>query len=91
LPETYFIKAHYYAPKKPFFGLMISTFWFNTAIIWVMSIILYFVLYYKLLQKLLDLFEYYDRKLSLKRESQNNNEKRRKLSIYQKLLKRLST
>ncbi len=56
-PENKCIKAHFYAPRKQFLGMYYSTFWVNTIIIWLMSAILFLVLYFRLLKKLLDYFE----------------------------------
>ncbi|PLX17360.1 MAG: hypothetical protein C0597_07070, partial [Marinilabiliales bacterium] len=56
-PHNKFIKAHFYAPRKQFLGNYYDTFWVNTIVIWVMTIILFFILRYRLLRKLLDYFE----------------------------------
>jgi len=56
-PESRFIKAHFYAPRKMIFGQYIDTFWVNIGVIWFMTIILYLILYFRLLKKLLDGFE----------------------------------
>jgi ABC-type multidrug transport system ATPase subunit len=53
-PESNFIKAHFYAPRKKVFGRYIDTFWVNTIVIWIISLILYLILYYRLLRKLLE-------------------------------------
>jgi len=54
-PEGRFIKAHFYAPVKRFFGNNYDTLYFNTMIIWLMTIVLLFVLYFRLLKKVLEL------------------------------------
>ncbi|UCG27318.1 MAG: ATP-binding cassette domain-containing protein [Bacteroidales bacterium] len=56
-PESKFIKAHFYAPRKQFLGNYVHTFWVNILFIWFMTIILYIALYYRLLKRLLDSFE----------------------------------
>ncbi|MBN2612813.1 MAG: ATP-binding cassette domain-containing protein [Bacteroidales bacterium] len=56
-PENKFVKAHFYAPRKQFLGNYYSTFWVNTIVIWVMSLLLFIVLYFRLLKKLLDYAE----------------------------------
>jgi ABC-type multidrug transport system ATPase subunit/uncharacterized tellurite resistance protein B-like protein len=56
-PTQKFIKAQFYAPRKQIFGQYYSTFAINILVIWVMTIALYVVLYYRLLKKLLDFFE----------------------------------
>jgi ABC-type multidrug transport system ATPase subunit len=56
-PEQGFIKAHFYAPRKMVFGKYYSTFAVNTLVIWFFSLVLYLVLYFRLLKRLLDLME----------------------------------
>ena len=56
-PESPFIKAHFYAPRKMVFGQYIDTFWVNIGVIWFITIILYLILYFRLLKKLLDSIE----------------------------------
>jgi hypothetical protein len=53
-PEFKFIKAHFYSPTKRAFGMEVDTFIINVIVLWVMTILLYFVLYFRLLKKLLD-------------------------------------
>lgn len=50
-PTSKCLRAHFYAPKKPFFGTFISTYWANAIIIWIMSLACYFVLYFRLLRR----------------------------------------
>ncbi len=56
-PDPGFIKAHFYAPVKPLFGRLLSTFWINVAVIFAMTLIAYLVLYFRLMKKLLDALE----------------------------------
>jgi len=56
-PESRFIKAHFYAPRKMVLGRYIDTIWVNIGVIWFMTIILYLMLYFRLLKKLLDSIE----------------------------------
>jgi len=56
-PESPLIKAHFYAPRKQLFGKFVPTFWVNIIVIWFMTIVLYVVLYFRLLKKLLDSVE----------------------------------
>jgi ABC-type multidrug transport system ATPase subunit len=56
-PRSPFIKAHFYAPRKMVFGSFIPTIWINVIVIWVMTFILYALLYFRVLKKLLDFFE----------------------------------
>lgn len=50
-PMSPFVKAHFYAPMKPIFGSYMSTYWMNAIIIWIMSILCYIVLYFRLLRR----------------------------------------
>jgi hypothetical protein len=56
-PEYKFVKAHFYSPRKQVFGRFYSTFWVNLCVIWVMTLLLYVILYYRGLKKLLDYAE----------------------------------
>lgn len=47
-------RTHFFAPKKHFLGIYFETLWFNITIIWLFTIILYGVLYYDLLLRLLN-------------------------------------
>jgi ABC transport system ATP-binding/permease protein len=58
-------RAHFFAPQKNLFGAMVSTFWFNNLVIWVMTILLYVTLYFELLRKLIISFERMPGKLSV--------------------------
>jgi hypothetical protein len=53
-PEYKLIKAHFYSPTKMVFGVKISTFIVNVIVLWVMTLLLYIALYFRLLKKLLD-------------------------------------
>ena len=50
------LRAQFFAPQKPFFGIYIDTFWANMLVIWVMTITLMFTLYFDVLRKLIDFF-----------------------------------
>jgi ABC-type multidrug transport system ATPase subunit len=56
-PDPILIKAHFYAPQKWFAGKYHSTFWVNTFVIWMMSVIFYLVLYFRGLRRLLNFFD----------------------------------
>ncbi|MBN2349815.1 MAG: ATP-binding cassette domain-containing protein [Bacteroidales bacterium] len=56
-PDHNFIKAHFYAPRKKVFGNYYKTFWVNTLVIWIMSVLFYIMLYFRLLRKFLDYLE----------------------------------
>lgn len=46
-------RAQFFAPHKYFLGMTIDTFWFDLAIVWLMSVFLYITLYFELLKKLM--------------------------------------
>ena len=52
-PGYKFIKAHFYSPTKNVFGLHVGTFVINVLVIWTMTLILYFFLYFRVLKKTL--------------------------------------
>ncbi len=52
-----FVKAHFYAPKKLFFGNYYSTLYVNLIIIWLYNIILYFMLYYSFIKRSLNFLD----------------------------------
>ncbi|MDT8432926.1 MAG: ABC transporter permease, partial [Bacteroidales bacterium] len=52
LPES--IRSHFYAPSKYFFGTYVDTYWFNMAMIWLLSVLFYLVLYFDLLRRLIN-------------------------------------
>jgi ABC-type multidrug transport system ATPase subunit len=52
-PKHKFIKAHFYSPTKPVFGYYVDTYLINVLVIWVMTIALYLMLYFRVLKKTL--------------------------------------
>lgn len=44
-------RTHFFAPQKHIFGKFYDTLWFNISIVWILTILLYAVLYYDLLRK----------------------------------------
>lgn len=56
-PSNKFIKAHFYAPRKAVFGKFFPTIWVNLGVMWMSTFLLYLVLYFRLLKRLLDFFE----------------------------------
>lgn len=44
-------RAHFFSPVKKVFGAAVPTYWFNTLIIWIMTISLYIILYFEWLRK----------------------------------------
>ncbi len=61
-PSSKFIKAHFYAPRKMIFGKFIPTIWANVIVIWFMTIMLYILLYFRVLKRFLDMMENMTRK-----------------------------
>ena len=57
-------RAHFFAPQKNLFGKMVSTFLFNNIVIWLMTILLYFTLYFEWLRKLIGSFDQMPGKLN---------------------------
>jgi ABC transport system ATP-binding/permease protein len=53
-PKFRFIKSHFYSPTKQVFGSKIETYIVNVVVLWVITAVLYLVLYFRLLKKLLD-------------------------------------
>jgi len=49
-----FIKAHFYAPEKKVFGLELDTFVVNVIVLWIITIVFYFILSFRLLKRFLD-------------------------------------
>lgn len=47
-------RAHFFAPRKNFFGTYFSTYWFNICVIWMMSVSLIITLYFEIFKKVLD-------------------------------------
>jgi ABC-type multidrug transport system ATPase subunit len=56
-PEPANGRAHFYAPVKRVFNLIIDTFWFNLMFIWLFSGFLFVILYYDVLRKIIAYFE----------------------------------
>lgn len=58
-PEYYFdLSANLFQPTKYFGGRLFDTLYFNLAVIWAMTLILFVTLYFDLLKKFILLFEY---------------------------------
>jgi hypothetical protein len=56
-PLSKYGRAHFYAPFKMLGNLQIDTFWFNLAVIWMVSFLLYLALYFKILRRFISFFE----------------------------------
>jgi len=52
------ILAHFYAPEKQIFGMKVDTYTVNVIVLWIMTLFLYLILYFRLLKKGLDFLEY---------------------------------
>jgi len=50
------VRTHFFAPRKYFAGRFFDTYWFNISFIWVYSLLLYIMLYFDGLKKLMDFF-----------------------------------
>jgi ABC-type multidrug transport system ATPase subunit len=50
-------RAHFYAPVKLFFKLKVDTFWYNLAVIWIFSGLLFVLLYYDIIRRVLTYIE----------------------------------
>ncbi len=53
-PEHNFVKAHFYSPVKRIFGNETDTYWVNTLVLWFITLSTYFLLYFRVLRKILD-------------------------------------
>jgi ABC transport system ATP-binding/permease protein len=52
-PEAHTWRSHFYSPVKMFFDRKIDTFWFDLAVIWLFSGMLFILLYYDMIRRLL--------------------------------------
>jgi hypothetical protein len=52
-----FVRAHFFAPRKAFMGNYYDTYWVNALVIWMMTLMMGFTLYFDALKKFLDSFE----------------------------------
>ena len=56
-------RTHFFAPEKYFLGRYFDTFYFNLAVLWLMTVVLYIALYFEWLKKLIDAFSIPDKQL----------------------------
>ena len=49
-------RAHFYAPYKSLVNREFDTYWFNLMIIWIVTLVLYIILYYNLFHKTVAFF-----------------------------------
>lgn len=54
-PNHKFVKAHFYAPTKMVFGQQVDTFWVNIIVIWIMTLLFYVLLYFRVLKRVLEI------------------------------------
>jgi hypothetical protein len=50
----YDYRAHFYAPRKHFAGKYFDTYYFNIAVIWLLTFVMYITLYFNFFKKFLD-------------------------------------
>lgn len=67
-PRRPFLKAHFYAPRKAVFGSLVDTYWVNVMVIWVMTISLYILLYFRGLKRFLDFTSFVSERLVKKED-----------------------
>ncbi len=53
-PGFSFVRAHFYSPTKQVFGTKVDTLTVNVIVLWVMTLLLYLALYFRVLKKILD-------------------------------------
>ncbi len=54
VPESPMLRAHFYSPYKNIFGVPVKTFWANAIVIWLMTIISYGMLYFRVMRKFIE-------------------------------------
>jgi len=67
--ESFFFKAHFYAPKKFFLGNLVDTYWINLIVIWFLAIVTYIALYFDWLRKIIRLGQRIATRVSRKKKS----------------------
>jgi hypothetical protein len=67
-PESKFLKAQFYAPRKMMFGKYADTIWVNIEVIWLFTLLIFAILYFRLLKKLLDSMEQLMEKITNRKE-----------------------
>ncbi|MBR4267086.1 MAG: ATP-binding cassette domain-containing protein [Bacteroidales bacterium] len=50
-PRNKFLQAHFYAPRKRISDYFLETYWVNFIVIWIQTIVLYILLYYRVFNK----------------------------------------
>jgi hypothetical protein len=67
-PPHPLVKAHFYAPRKQVFGVYAGTLAVNTGVIWLMTIMLYILLYFRVLHRIMESSEKFRRVMKDRRE-----------------------
>ncbi|MFN8254989.1 MAG: ATP-binding cassette domain-containing protein [Bacteroidales bacterium] len=75
IPQSNFIKAHFYAPSKKIFGRSFNTIWVNVLVIWLMNIVLFLSLKYRILKLTLNFADYIRQVRQNKINKTNKNKK----------------
>lgn len=65
IPEHKLGRAHFYAPYKRLGNVLIPTFWFNVAVLWLFTVMLWILLYYKVFSNTIRFFVNRRKRLSL--------------------------
>jgi len=55
-------RTHFFAPEKHLFGMYFDTYYFNLLVIWLMTIFLYVALYFEWLKKMVNAFNFDEKK-----------------------------
>ena len=55
-PTSKYGRAQVYAPCKLIGNKAIDTYWFNIIVLWLVTLVLYLILYYNVLQKVITYF-----------------------------------
>lgn len=69
-PRNKYLRAHFYAPRKRFANWYVETYWLNLAVVWGQSVILYFLLYFRVLKNVLNRFGEFMAERKRRREKQ---------------------
>ncbi len=53
-------RTEFFVPEKNLAGYLVSTYWFNCLVIWVMTVLCYLLLYFEILRKIIDFFNRFE-------------------------------
>lgn len=56
-PNIFSFRTHFLAPRKNVFGTLVNTFYFNLVVLWFFTLLMYVMLYYQFLTKILNSFD----------------------------------